>query len=333
MTISNRMRVVLLLGLFVLLAAFGWAVGSGWMGGEHAELLDRRRSFVNAMQAVRTQRAERPALEAREEALVERTFGPDIESVHSRIRERLYALGATAGLTDLTVSSTGASGRESPAKREFSRSGEQKLLRDELDFVEVSASISGEGSADQVFRLIGWLDADGWIKRLNTIRLDPKDNGARLRVSIKLVTIFVPGRTSEQPLEARSLDESSIAGLLAMNPFRVPPPPPPPPPPKPEPVVTPPPAPVAPPPPPQPSFPYEQWVVTGVADGPDGPEAWLRNTANNRRRTLRPGDTIGELELTGIRGEFALFDPGVEGADTIEVRIGRSLAAGIDASR
>ena len=330
MNLSRRNLVILFVLLFGALVFIGWLFGSGWVGGEQAQLLERRQNFINAMQAVRTQRKERPAEEAREEALVERTLGSDIESVHSRIRERLYALGSTAGLTDLTVSSTGASGRETPAKREFSRRGQEKTLREELDFVEVAASISGQGTIEQVFRLIGWLDADGWVKRVNSIRLDPDGNGSRLKITMKLVTLFIPGRESEKPLDAGSFDESSIEGLLTMNPFRVPPPPPPPPP-DPTPVVTPAPEPkpVAPK-PPKVTFPYDQWVVTGVAVGPDGPEAWLRNSATSKRRTLRPGDTIGTLGLTGIRGEFALF---VQGEERIEVRIGLSLATGFDANQ
>ena len=313
----------------VLLAVFiGWLFGSGGISGEYDELMVERDKYTQALKAVRTQREARPELDERESNFVARTLGATIESVDSRIRRRLYALGSTAGLTDLSVVTSGSASarRDTPAKRAFDRRGSQKALRDETDFIEVTANLSGEGSIEQVLRLLGWIDVDPWIKRVSQVRLNPNRDGTSIKLSLQLTTLFLPGREPTEAPPAGVLDPDRIAGLIALNPFRIPP--------APEPVVAaappdPEPAPAVAPPPPKVVFPYENWVLTGVANGPDGPEAWLRNPASNKRRTLRPGGAIGDAVLVEITGEHARFKMG---DGTFKVRIGRSLATGRDAS-
>ena len=186
--------------------------------------------------------------------------------------------------------------------------------------------MAGEGSIEQVLRLLGWIDADPWIKRIIQFRLNPNADGTRIKVNLKLTTLFLPGRTPEDPPAPGELDLARINGLVALNPFRIPPPPAPP---EVKPEPTPEPAPVVAQKPPPVGFPYENWVLTGVAVGPDGPEAWLRNTQNTKRRTMRPGGSIGDAVLVDIEGEIARFTLGDE---TLKVRIGRSLATGRDTS-
>ncbi len=324
-----RFIVPLVLFAILLVGCIGWLFGSGRIDGSRTDLIARRDTFVKAMQTVRAQRKDRPELDRRESVFIDRTLGGSIESVDSRLRERLYALGSAAGLSELTVSTTGtaSSSRGTPARREFDRRGTQRALRDEIDFVEVGATVVGEGTIEQVLRMIGWLDADGWVKRLVQIQMNPNPDGSEIRLTLRLTTIFLPGRVAAELPGPGELDQARITALAGLNPFQIPAPPPP---------VT----PVAPPPdpvvatpapkPPEVRFPYDTWVLTGVAVGPDGPEAWLRNSSSKKRRTLRPGGSIGEAVLVRIDGDEAAFKLGEA---TFEVRIGRTLATGRDANQ
>ena len=324
---QRRIMLLLLLFVCVLAVLFGWIVGSGRFSGERSKLLTERDRYVNVMKSVRTQREGLKVLNEREEVIIARTLGGELEFVDSRIRSRLYAIGSSAGLSDLSVATTGSSAKDSPAKRLFKRSGSQRELREEIDFVAVSASISGEGTYEQVMRLLFWILADGWIKRVEQVRFDPSPDGSRIRISIRLVTIFLPNREPSELPGTGEIDPGRLAPILASNMFSLPA--------QPAPEPAPPPAIVlAPTNPAVPSaasgFPYDQWLVTGVVEGPDGPEAWLRNHSTNERKTLKQGGSIGKAVLLRARGEDATFELDEE---TFDVRIGRSIAAGRDTSR
>jgi hypothetical protein len=328
----NRLRrylLPLILCTVLLVGFFGWLFGSGRLDGTQADLLTRRETFVNAMETVRAQRKERPELDRRESVFVDRTLGSSVESVDSRLRERLYALGSVAGLSELSVSTTGtaSSSRGTPARREFDRRGTQRELRDEVDFVEVGATVVGEGTFEQVLRMIGWLDADGWIKRLVQIQMNPNPDGSQIRLTLRLTTIFLPNRVAPALPGPGEPDQARISSLAGLSPFRIPPPPT-----QETPVASPAdPVVVAPTPiPPEIGFPYDNWVLTGVAVGPEGPEAWLRNQMSKKRKTLRPGGSIGDAVLIQIDGDKAIFKMG---GVTFEVRIGRTLATGRDANQ
>ncbi|MBL9141539.1 MAG: hypothetical protein JNK53_06695 [Phycisphaerae bacterium] len=71
-------------------------------------------------------------------------------------------------------------------------------------------------------------------------------------------------------------------------------------------------------------FPYGQWLLTGVIDGPVGTEAWFRNAATQEARVLRVNETIAEFALVGLTSEGARMSAG--GA-TYVVRVGDSLDA------
>jgi hypothetical protein len=180
-----------------------------------------------------------------------------------------------------------------------------KSLRDEVDFIEVQGWISGVGALADVVRLITAIEAEPWIKRIDQVRLDPRDNGARVSLSLRLTTLFLPGKEpkAEQPAQPPSAElQSRFAALVSGNPFRVPPKAAPP---KAEqPSV---PAPPAPPPPPPPPFPFGEWALTGVAQGPNGPEAWILHKPTGETRVLTPGQALDALTFAGAHDESAEF--------------------------
>ena len=319
----GRGLVITLVLMFMLVSVLGYLQGSGRLNGELETLSEKRSTYINVMNTVRGQREKIPESREREGALIERTLGSDVESVDSRIRQRLFALAQSSGLSRISVSTQGVTARRTPARSEFRRSGEEKILRDEIDFVELAATLSGRGSYRQAIDLVARIHSDGWLKRVTETTFNPDPEGEVVDVIVRVTTIFVPDRKHESPIEEGAYDQSRLQSILASNPFALP---------KPPPVeVAKPVEPVKPraPRPQAQTFPYRLWMLTGAVVGPDGPEAWLRNTRTNERRALSVGDRIGKASFLEIDGEHAVF---TIDSRTIRVRTGRTLDSDSNAS-
>lgn len=254
------------------------------------------------------------------QGFVDRTLGANLETVDHRLRTRLNRLCEQSKLQGVSVGANGAAGGKpwlSPARTlAMFRRASQKSLRDEIDFVEVEGWISGVGALEDVVRLISAIESEPWIKRIDQVTLTPRDNGARMTLSLRLTTLFVPGRDprGEQPQPAVALADAKYASLVSSNPFRVPPPP------KPAPPAPP---PMPPGPPPPPPFPFNEWAVTGVAMGPSGPEAWLLHKPNGETRVLAVGQALDAAVFAGVvRGEVAEF---TIGQDRFTVAVGATM--------
>ena len=305
-------------GACVLLSGvMAWAFGAGHFGDQLDKLELRRTTYGNFLRKVRTQREARPELDVRLANVFERTLGADRETVDSVLRKRLAILADDCGLARPSVTTFPAAVRESPAKRTFRRSGVQRAFRDEPDFVEVRGGIVAVGSIDNVVCFMHALDASPWLKRINTVRMDPEDDGARLRLTVRLTTLYVPGQSPSeaslnlQPAPRRSLDR--YAGLIEANPFALPPKP------KPEPTL----AVVQPPPPPPPVVdPRSFWRLTGIMEGPDGIEAWFMNVQELRAIEVRPGESLAGVAMESAEGDIAVFSVGDE---TFRILVGSTL--------
>ena len=296
-------RTVLLVSAGVL--AFGLigylSVGRG-MGQRRGELekdvADVREESSRWQAAVDQQ----PQLAQEIDGFVERTLGGDVEMVDHRLRTRLNRIAEELQLADISVGTGAATGRRSPARAAMSRRGPWRGLRDELDFVEVEGTVSAGGSLEQVLRLAHAIESERWIKRVEQMRLDPSPDGQMFTISLRVRTLFLPGREPEMlPLgPEEEADFAAYAALAAANPFRVTAPAPAPPP-APETVTQ---------VPPPPRFPYGQWLVTGGAQGPGGPEVWLRNHSSGETKLLALGDEVGDASLVEALGETARFQVG-----------------------
>lgn len=328
-----RRGLVAAIGCAVALAVVaGYLVGEQRGSAERAKMLDGIDTYVAVLTRARSEREARPRLDARLQSAVDRTLGPSVEAVDSEVRRRLNRACEELGFAEFSVTTGTSVGRGTPAAKEFKRPNERKL-RDEADFVEVQATVAATGRSDQVFRLLARLAAEPWTKRIESIRLDPNADGTTVRATVKLSTIFLPGRAPKVPLvfdPAALASANRFGELFASNPFRVPPPPSPvavaqaspgsnaaPPSGQPTPSGEPPavPAPASP-------FPYGEWQVTGIVDGPSGPEVWLRHVPSGTALTLTPGTPVGELILRGVEYDFALFDaPG----GSCRVQVGTNL--------
>jgi len=320
----------------LLAAGIGFMVGDRRFSAERAAAEESIDTYVSVLTQARKVRDGRAALDGRVQGVADQTLGSSLEVVDSEVRRRLNRACEELGITEFSVTTGTSIAKPTPAKREFKQTIERSL-REEPDFVEVEATVNAAGRAGQMYRLMHRVQAEPWLKRVESIRLDPSADGSQLRMTLKLRTLFLPGRPPAKPLvpDPQALAMSGrFALLFDSNPFRIPPP-----------VV----AiasekvqktssegtptvqsnpgsgenasPIGVPNPDSP-FPYGEWQLTGVVDGPGGAEAWLRHLPTGSQLTLQPGAAVGELIFRRVEYDFGVFDlPG----GTCRVQVGSNL--------
>lgn len=273
-----------------------WAYGN-WYAEPRDALVTRIGTFEEDVRKFDRKLAEQAEIEATLRSYADRTLGADRETVDHRLRTRLNRIGEELGVTP-TVSTGRASNVQSPAKAVFKR---QKALSGRVDFVELDASITLEGTLEQATALVHRIQAEPWLKQITQVAMKPKSNGERVSVTVRLRTLFMPKRVPAEVEHTAAAPEGleTYASITHVNPFRVPPPPDPPVPP---PVVAQPEAAPA-----TPSFPFAHWVMTGTASGPDGPEIWIRNHKSGETMILSVGTAWQGLVLERVDADSAVF--------------------------
>ncbi|MEE9129828.1 MAG: hypothetical protein V3T84_07390 [Phycisphaerales bacterium] len=284
-------RIVLFVGVLAVLGWLGYLAAQNLYFEEkadHVSKIDSYRSFLKDAKAESRRRRE---LDADLQEIVNRTLGADRETVDHQLRTRLNRIGEELGISGLSVGTGQARKLQSPARNEFGRT--HRALRDEIDFVELEGWITGEATFEAALRLVYRIDAEPWLKHLDQVRLQPKDNGDRFGVTVRLTTLFLPRQVPSEPMLA-AYDTSAFDPYLALtrsNLFRVPP----------QGQSSPPtPSAVA-------ATSQDQWTLTGVASGPQGLEVWLLNLQTGESRRLAVGETLRDLVLVGAVGETAEF--------------------------
>ena len=278
---------------------------------ERGELVKRIAAVKADLENIREAKLDQRRIDAEHQSYIDRTLGGDLETVDHKLRSRLSRLVEHAELQNKSVGPTGGARTIlSPAKSVFR--GAQRELGEDPDFVELECPVSGVGTLEQVLKLIDSIEAEPWIKRIDELRLDPSDNGAKVRVDLRLTTLFMPQRKPSGNGSAMTVSAprtERFAALVSHNPFRVPPPSPNPPPDKP---ATAGPA----------EFQYGQWQVTGIAQTAVGPEVWLRNAQGKQTKYLNVGDKLHEMVFVRTDGETAEFQLGVQ---RFSIAVGKNL--------
>ncbi|NOG54402.1 MAG: hypothetical protein HND57_08760 [Planctomycetes bacterium] len=284
----------------------GWrAVKSTYLDKKH----DLQKQILDAQEKVASFRQdvdERLPIKRELRSYAERTLGTSGEEVIDILRSRLSRIGETAGLQNLSVSSSGIRKIASPADSEFPRP-----LRGQADFYELSGELSGRGTYQQALCVVELIEAEPYLHQVRRVSLRPRQNGSEIDVSITMATIFFSEREVEGAAsnvfdsQPATVDAAVVAKRLGTrNVFQVPPPPPPPPPePEPEPVKE-----VKPPPPPPPPPPYQDWMVTAVVSIDGAPELWLRNVKDNKTRHLAVGQRILGAQFVSGEGNRAVIN-------------------------
>lgn len=288
-----------------------WKPVRGLYFDRRAGLRQRIEALTADVERYSAAAGEHPDIRRAIDGYADRTLGPDLQTVDHQLRSRLNRIGEQLALEGLSVG-TGRSRRlETPARSQFSR--REPELRDEIDFVEVEAWISGQGDLDRALRLLRQVRAEPWIKRIQEVRLQPRDNGERFAVTVRLVTIFLPGRSPGGTLAAAApVELAEYEPLAARNPFRLPPPP------APAAAVV---AQATAAPAPAPA--YNRWTLTGVAATLAGEaEIWLLDRASGESMRLAVGEALGDLELVAADGDAAEFRLG---DDRFTVTVGGTL--------
>lgn len=311
------LAVALLFGV-VPAVLVGAVIGDRRFSDERAAMSEKIETYRRFLTDASAKSKARGDLDAKVQALADKMLGPTLETVDSEVRRRLNRACEELGISDFSVTTGTSIVRQTPAKKEF-RQPDARKYRDATDFVEVQATVIASGTVESIYKLIFRIDAEPWMKRIESIRLNPISDDRFARLNLRLTTPFMPGLAAKAPLQpdaARLELASRYALLFESNPFRIPPPPslaPPPAvvaqgaspqsqPPQP-PAATP-----APPPTTPGGFPYGEWQITGVIEGPSGPEAWLRHLPSGATLALQPGVAVGELVFRRVEYDFAVFD-------------------------
>lgn len=288
-------------GGLAVVAAGGFAIGAKSFSSARAGAKAKLAADLGRIEQIEKARAASPTLKREFDGIVERTLGPDLTTTDSVLRSRLNRIGEEIRLADLRVSTGTVTKRVTPAKRALAKPKDPRELD---DFVELPATVTGSGTLEQALALVHRIDVEPWIKRIDGVSLDEEREGQRIKVVVRLTTIYVPDRKGNpdlRPNEAELASFERMRAVIDANPFQLPSP-------KrdePAPVAT-----AQPQPPPPAGFAYDQWRVTALVTGPLGPEAWLRNATTGEQRQLMPGQSIGDASFVGFVGDIAEFRVG-----------------------
>lgn len=296
----TRQQVILLTVAGVVACGLVWWMADRQYFSPRGELLAELASAQGKVDTYRTAIREATQTQGEIDAIVARTLGGSDEQVDHQLRSRLNRLVEMMGIDGAVVGTGATTALRPPARGDMPRS-----MRNTIDLVELEAWVTGETTFEKAVELIARLEAEPWLKRVEQVKIDPKDGGKRVGVHVRLVAMYVPGEAPEA-IGALVMEPPDLAayGALARtgNPFALP-------------VVEVAAAPdpaapeVKPEPQPRPRARYEQWMLTGVAEHGGVAEAWLRHARSGEMRRLNPGEQIHDavfLTASGDRAEFEI---------------------------
>ena len=277
----------------LLLLLIVWAV-QAWVFTPQAAMATRIEAARNTLERRRADLLGRDRLLEKVAQHVERTLGGSQEEVDHALRAALSTLGEAAGLSDVAVDTSAVKEVTSPGRRDF-KGARGKPLRDEIDFVEVPATLRATGTWPEFNQLLQGIAAQPWTRQIEGLRVVGRGRGDTMEVTMKIRTLFIPGEAPESSLPPLAVSWPDSLGNR--NPFTLPPPPAPP---TPAHVAT-----------QSPSGPgWDRWRVTfvGRIEGVD--EVHLRGTDRHRRR-LASGESIEGCQYLGNRLDPDGFDEAV----------------------
>lgn len=264
----------------------------------------------------------------------ETTLGTNEEHVSAALRKALNEVVSHYRLADASVTSARPMALKNPASQKGLAELRERKWKDAKsapDFYVLPATINGKGTLDQAVRVLATLESQAWVHKIDSFSIRPLGQARdRVELTVSLGTMFMgdaggAGVRSGEGVKWSPVSEAAYAAwqpIVAKNVFAEPA----------APVAVaaaaPAPAPAvasAPPPPPPPPPPpaYDQWRVTGVTMGSQGPELMVVNLQTRQWLTLLTGGVVLDAKFTGAVGETARISIGDK---EFEVKTGQVLS-------
>ena len=293
---SRTTQMVLGVLACVLLLWLLWTLAQSLWWTPVAELRARRSALQKQVDEYRNSIDSSDGVTSSIDVYVENTLGSTLEQVDHRLRSRLNRVGEAVGIEGLSVGTGRSTALLSPGKADFKGSSRREL-REEIDFVEVEATLSGRTDWAGVLELIDRIVEEPWIKTIDHVRLRREGTEGRLGVTVRMRTLFLPGREPRSTTESSWNSERLVAlsGLAGQNPFLA------------SSASS---AAESKPPAARPKSAPARWQVTAIAELDGVAEVWIRNLGTGRTRRLGVGERHAGLVLKGISGDRAEFGSG-----------------------
>lgn len=303
---------------------------------ERDRLDERIRAYTFDIQTRDRAMEERAKLSRDLKAFAATTFGTNDDRVTASFRKSLNEIIAHFGLIEASVTSSRPIGVKNPAVE--ARVSELRLMNKEQraaaagpDFYMLSGTLSAKGTLEQGLRVLATLQVQPWIHRIDGFSLKPVGKeGNRVEMTVMLTTTYFSDSRLRDGAEdpgwrpVREAEFASWMPIVVKNMFREPPPPAPLPPPVTVAQANPAPPPTGPTPPPTaPPPPYEDWRISGMARGKDGPILMVVNDKTREWRTIDVGGMILDARFVAGEGELAEI---TIGAERFNVRTGQRLS-------
>lgn len=265
-------------------------------------------------------------VKARVKELAPTFLADKFDVLSARFRDGLTRVASGAGLSGVVVEHGQPQGVSSPLLNAKGMPVDLKrALRKTPDFEVVHGSLTGVGTLEQVWAAIASAQCQPWIHRVEGFDIQPVGKERdRFKVRVNVATVMAPAwagpipETVELAVSPTSPEARRLASRLSeRNVFRKPPPV----------EATPvtavaragdaPAQPVA-------FAPYEDWKLTGVARGKDGPEAMFVNEKTNARVSVLKGGRLLDATLIDAADGRVLID--INGT-RYELSSGQTLAS------
>lgn len=315
-------------GLLVAVLAAGYGAFLMVYASPRSKLEREIGQVAESIASLDKQLGERKAMEKTRGDLAAKLLAPRPDALEHRFRAGLARAGEQSGLDKVVVDAGTPKGVPSPLlAAKGIQTGLKRELRKQPDFAVLGGSLKGQGSLQQVSMALALLQSQPWVHRVEAVSLRPigKERD-RFEAQFEVSTAFVAGLGPAPEAEIRMASinadvEARAAQFALVNHFRKPPAPAPGIAAAPQIQVAGPTSQAA----PAPTFaPYEDWRLTGIAEGRNGPEAFFLNTRTGVRLTVEQGGRVLDAIFVEGTGERAVVE--ISGS-RFEVNNGQTLAS------
>lgn len=326
MTTARRLQII---GAAIVAAIAGWYAYRVVYAGPRDELKAKLKEINADIAKLEDGMRDQFDVRKRLKAFGATTLGKQRDEVEHWFRTSLSTIAESNGLGAVVVDTGAPAGVRNPAWRSKSLTAAmRKQLSTRPDFMQVLGQVTGVGTLEQIMRTVAAVQAQPWVHRFEGFSITPSGKEReRFTLRIEVATVMVSdlgpeGKTPPAIATAEHGADRLWGPVVAKNVFR-------------EPVggpaaapavtvvqapanggaaaapLTLPPA-------------YGDWLLTGVASGRSGTQAFMRNTRTSERLSVAIGAAVLDAKFLEGGSDRAVFEIG---GKRFEVRNGETLAA------